>query len=53
VELCFDRFLPYTMVNRRPAPLLLVRLYLKLPILWRLQGKQFLIVARVQEKPRP
>lgn len=38
-------FLPYTMAGRRPAPLLLIRIYLALPILWTLIGKQFLVVA--------
>ena len=46
VEECVDRFLPYTMVNKRRSPLLLVRLYLQMPGLWRLWGKQFLVVAR-------
>ena len=41
-----DRFLPYTIVNVRPYPLWMVRLYLALPVLWRLFGRQFLIVAR-------
>jgi len=39
------RFLPYTMVGRTPA-LWLVALYLQLPPVWRLFGRQFLIVAR-------
>jgi len=38
-------FLPYTMVGKRPAPLPLVRIYLALPRLWPLVGKQFLVVA--------
>lgn len=46
VEECVDRFLPYTMVNKRRSPLLLVRLYLDMPVFWRLWGKQFLVVAR-------
>lgn len=45
---CIDRFLPYTMVAQRKAPLSLIRLYLKLPFLWPLFGKQFLVIA---EKP--
>ena len=40
------RFLPYTMNNGNCPPLLFVRLYLKLPLLWRIFGKQFLIIAR-------
>jgi hypothetical protein len=40
------RFLPYTMNNGNCPPLLFVRLYLKLPLLWRVFGKQFLITAK-------
>jgi SAM-dependent methyltransferase len=40
------RFLPYTMVNRRAVPMLLVSIYLKLPFLWRILGKQFLVIGR-------
>jgi SAM-dependent methyltransferase len=39
------RFLPYSMVNQPEYPLAIVRLYLALPFLWRLFGKQFLVVA--------
>ncbi|MGA3015597.1 MAG: class I SAM-dependent methyltransferase [Bryobacteraceae bacterium] len=46
IERVIDRFLPYTMVNTRPAPPLLVYLYLKTPLAWRVFGKQFLIIAR-------
>jgi SAM-dependent methyltransferase len=43
------RFLPYTMsVGRRP-PTWAVRLYLAVPLLWRLAGKQFLVVAEKRE----
>jgi SAM-dependent methyltransferase len=38
-------FLPYTMAGKRPAPLPLVRMYLALPMMWPLIGKQFLVVA--------
>jgi hypothetical protein len=31
--------------NRRPTPLFMVRLYLRLPIAWSLLGQQFLVVA--------
>ena len=40
-----DRFLPYTMVNRREQPLFLLSLYLKLRPAWKIFGRQFLIVA--------
>jgi len=46
VEKVVPRFLPYTMKSRMPAHPLLVRLYLSLPALWPIFGKQFLIVAR-------
>ncbi len=39
------RFLPFTMVNRKPN-LALVRVYLHLPFVWRFFGKQFLVVVR-------
>ncbi len=42
------RFLPYTMKSKTPSADLLVRIYLGLPLLWPLFGKQFLVVA---EKP--
>ena len=40
------RFLPYNMVRVRKRPLFLVRLYLRLPIIWRFFGAQFLVIAR-------
>lgn len=46
VERVIDRFLPYTMVNRRSVPGPLVELYLKMPFMWKLFGKQFLVFAR-------
>ena len=46
IEKSIGRFLPYTMVNRRRFPSMLVSLYLKLPITWKIFGKQFLVVGR-------
>jgi SAM-dependent methyltransferase len=40
-----DRFLPYTTKSTLPQSPLLVALYLKLPIVWRILGKQSLIIA--------
>jgi SAM-dependent methyltransferase len=40
-----DRFLPYTMVNRREQPLFILSLYLKLRPAWKFFGRQFLIIA--------
>ena len=39
------RFLPYSLVNAPEYPLILLRAYLLLPPLWRLMGRQFLVVA--------
>ena len=40
------RFLPYSMSQGFTPPLALLRLYLRLPFLWPLVGKQFLVIAR-------
>jgi SAM-dependent methyltransferase len=45
IEHCVDRFLPYRMVNRTQYPVFFVRVYLRLPFLWPMLGKQFLVVA--------
>lgn len=43
------RFFPYSFRGGLPASAPLTRLYLRLPIAWKLLGKQFLVVA---ERPR-
>ena len=45
IEVCVDRFLPYTMANGRQYPTAFLRAYLKLPLVWRFFGKQFLVVG--------
>lgn len=50
IDLIRPRFLPFTMVKAPEYPLFLVRLYVALPWLWWIRGRQFLIVAR---KPAP
>jgi SAM-dependent methyltransferase len=50
LEAVVPRFLPYTLVNAPEYPMFLLRLYLALPWLWWVKGRQFLVVAR---KPRP
>ena len=45
IERSVARFLPYKMSGRRPVALPLVRLYLKLPLVWPIFGKQFLVIA--------
>lgn len=42
---CRARFLPYTMAREGLAPLWLVPIYLKLPPLWGIFGRQFFVVA--------
>ncbi len=46
IEYQLARFLPYSMSRGFTPPLIFLRLYLKLPFLWRFLGKQFLVVAR-------
>lgn len=46
IESITPRFLPYTTRSALPQHPMLVALYLKLPIAWRLLGKQFLVVGR-------
>jgi len=45
IQRVIPRFLPYTLVNAPKYPLFLLRLYLALPWLWWVKGRQFLIVA--------
>jgi len=40
------RFLPYTMAKGVQPPIVFLSMYLKIPILWRLFGRQFLVFAR-------
>jgi len=42
---CVPRFLPYSMSQGARPPLLILKLYLRLPILWPLFGRQFLVVG--------
>jgi len=46
IEQSESKFLPYNMVRVKERPLVLVSLYLSLPFLWKLFGKQFLIIAK-------
>lgn len=48
VERAVPRFLPFTMKGKTPPPAVLIRLYLELPVFWKLLGKQFFVVARKQ-----
>lgn len=46
IERKIGKFLPFNMVRVRRRPLFLVHLYLRLPWIWPLFGKQFMIVAQ-------
>lgn len=45
IERSIARFLPYSMSQGVEPPVALLSLYLRMPVVWRLFGKQFLIVA--------
>lgn len=49
VERCLPRFLPYTMSQGFTPPPFFVSAYLRLPVLWPVIGKQFLIIGRKPE----
>lgn len=46
IERCVPKFLPYTMSRQFTPPAAFLQVYLTLPFLWKMIGKQFLIVAR-------
>ena len=50
IDKCFDRFLPYSMSQGWTPPMIFIKLYLKIPLLWKLFGKQFLVIA--SKKPK-
>jgi len=45
VQLCIDRFLPYTTKTALPTHPFFVRLYLLFPWAWKILGRQFFIIA--------
>jgi ubiquinone/menaquinone biosynthesis C-methylase UbiE len=45
VKKIIPRFLPYTTKSRIPQYTWLVRLYLYLPFMWKIMGKQMLVLA--------
>jgi SAM-dependent methyltransferase len=46
VEVALPRFLPYTMSKGFRPPIWTLRVYLKIPLLWRYLGRQFLVICR-------
>ncbi len=45
IRLVVAKFLPYSMVREKQYPMALIAAYLKIPIFWRVFGKQFLLIA--------
>lgn len=45
VERVIDRFLPYSTKSHIPQASWLVALYLKIPLVWKIMGKQFFIIG--------
>jgi SAM-dependent methyltransferase len=52
LDVCVDRFLPFSMTIGANPPTFLVALYLKMPFLWRFFGKQFLVIGRKVNRVR-
>jgi hypothetical protein len=50
IDWIVPKFLPFTMVKAPEYPLFFVRLYIAFPWIWKILGKQFLLVAH---KPKP
>jgi ubiquinone/menaquinone biosynthesis C-methylase UbiE len=53
IETCIPRFLPFTTKGRRPAAPWLVKLYLHLPLAWRIFGAQSFLVASASTSQAP
>jgi SAM-dependent methyltransferase len=49
VEQAIPKFLPYSMSQGFQPPLWTLRIYLRIPALWNLLGRQFLVIARKNE----
>ena len=45
IDICLGKFLPYTIVGGPRYPLAFLRAYLRLPLAWRVFGRQFLVVG--------
>jgi len=46
IEQVLPKFLPYTTKSRIPQNPFLVKIYLKLPFIWKIMGKQMFILGR-------
>jgi len=46
IETCIAKFLPFTMASGPQYPTFFIALYLRLPLAWRIFGKQFLVIGK-------
>ena len=46
IEKCIGKFMPFTMASGLHYPAFFVAAYLRLPLVWRIFGKQFLVIGR-------
>jgi hypothetical protein len=46
VEEKIPKFLPYTMSRGWKPPVWMLQLYIKVPLFWKIGGRQFLVIAR-------
>jgi SAM-dependent methyltransferase len=46
IEQRIEKFLPYTMSQGLQPPIWTLNLYLKMPFVWKIFGKQFLVIGR-------
>jgi len=51
VERVIPRFLPYTTKSRIPQTAFLIKAYLRLPLAWKLIGKQCFVVGKKMSRP--
>jgi SAM-dependent methyltransferase len=52
IEKSISRFLPYTLVDAPEYPIALLRIYLALPFLWWIKGRQFLVIGKKETARR-
>jgi SAM-dependent methyltransferase len=46
IDVCVDKFLPFSTQSSLPTHPILVKMYLRVPLVWKILGKQFFIIAR-------
>lgn len=46
IKVSHSKFLPYNMVRVKKRPLILLKMYLYMPLFWKIFGKQFLVIAQ-------